>query len=172
MTIYNILTLPNKILRQKSAPVKNIDEEIKTILNNMAETMYDAPGIGLAAIQVGIRKRLVVIDCSRDADKKELIKLINPEILSKSDEENMYEEGCLSIPDISEEVRRSSICTIEYLDINGKKQKLKCEDLMATCIQHEIDHLNGKLFIDHISRLKREKIIRKFIKLSKQKLST
>lgn len=171
MTIYDILTLPNKILREKSEPIKNIDEEIKAILNNMAETMYDAPGIGLAAVQVGIKKRLIVMDCSREEDKKELIKLINPEIISKSNEKSIYEEGCLSIPDFSEEVERFSTCVVEYIDINGKKQILECDDLMATCVQHEIDHLNGKLFIDHISRLKREKIIRKFIKLSKQKLS-
>jgi peptide deformylase len=170
MTIYDILTLPNKILREKSEPIKNIDEEIKAILNNMAETMYAAPGIGLAAVQVGIKKRLVVMDCSREEDKKELIKLINPEIISKSNEKSIYEEGCLSIPDFSEEVERFSTCIVEYIDINGKKQILECDDLMATCVQHEIDHLNGKLFIDHISRLKREKIIRKFIKLSKQKL--
>jgi peptide deformylase len=171
MTIYDILTLPNKILREKSEPIKNIDEEIKAILNNMAETMYAAPGIGLAAVQVGIKKRLVVMDCSREEDKKELIKLINPEIISKSNEKSIYEEGCLSIPDFSEEVERFSTCIVEYIDINGKKQILECDDLMATCVQHEIDHLNGKLFIDHISRLKREKITRKFIKLSKQKLT-
>ena len=168
--IYPILKIPNKKLREKCEPIEKIDKNIKTILDNMAETMYDAPGIGLAAIQIGINMQLVVIDCEYGENKKKNpLFLINPEIIWKSKEMTIFKEGCLSIPEIYEEVERSTKCRIRYKDQKDIIQELDCDGLLSTCVQHEIDHLNGKLFIDYLSRLKRTSIEKKFIKISKRR---
>jgi len=168
--IYPILKIPNKKLREKCEPIEKIDTNIKTILDNMAETMYDAPGIGLAAIQIGINKQLVVIDCEYGENKKKKpLFLINPEIIWKSEEMTIFKEGCLSIPEIYEEVERSTKCRIRYKDKKAMIRELDCDGLLSTCVQHEIDHLNGKLFIDYLSRLKKTSIEKKFIKISKRR---
>ncbi|MBH20375.1 MAG: peptide deformylase [Rhodobiaceae bacterium] len=168
--IYPILKIPNKKLRQKCEPIEKIDKNIKTILDNMAETMYNAPGIGLAAVQIGINMQLVVIDCEYGENKKKNpLFLINPEIIWKSEEMTIFKEGCLSIPEIYEEVERSTKCRIRYKDKKDSIQELDCDGLLSTCVQHEIDHLNGKLFIDYLSRLKRTSIEKKFIKINKRR---
>lgn len=168
--IYPILKIPNKKLREKCEPIEKIDKNIKTILDNMAETMYDAPGIGLAATQIGINMQLVVIDCEYGENKKKNpLFLINPEIIWKSEEMTIFKEGCLSIPEIYEEVERSTKCRIRYKDKKDTIQELECDGLLSTCVQHEIDHLNGKLFIDYLSRLKRTSIEKKFIKINKRR---
>ncbi len=166
MAIKKILTVPDQILRKKSLPVEEVNKEIKVLLKDMLETMYDAPGIGLAAIQIGVPKRLVVMDLSKNPEKKEPMFFINPEIISKSEKTSIYEEGCLSIPNQFAKIQRPDSCRIKYLDFNGKKQEMKAEGLLSTCIQHEIDHLNGILFIDYLSKLKKDIIIKK---VSKQK---
>ncbi|MBL0370432.1 peptide deformylase [Rhizobium sp. KVB221] len=167
MTIKPLIILPDPILRQVSTKVEQVNGEIRTLADDMLATMYDAPGIGLAAIQIGIPKRLLVIDLSKDGDEKAPQVFINPEILSSSDERSVYEEGCLSIPDYYAEVERPAKIAVNYVDIDGKQQSIEAEGLLATCLQHEIDHLNGVLFIDHISRLKREMVIKKFTKAAK-----
>jgi peptide deformylase len=164
-----ILILPDKRLRLKSEPVKTINREIKTLLDDMFETMYDAPGIGLAAIQVGVPKRLVTMDLAKKDDPPEPLVFINPEIISRSDEKATYEEGCLSIPEFYEDVERPAQVRVKYLDRDGKEQELDASGLLATCLQHEIDHLNGVLFIDHISRLKRQMILKKFSKAASRR---
>jgi len=136
----------------------------------MLETMYDAPGIGLAAIQIGVPRRMLVIDLSKEGEEKQPLIFINPEIVRSSDERSVYEEGCLSIPDYYAEVERPANVTVKYLDREGKEQSVEADGLLATCLQHEIDHLNGVLFIDHISRLKREMVIKKFTKAAKSKV--
>ena len=169
MTIRKILTEPNKILRKKSLEVQNVDENIQKLMDDMLETLYAAPGIGLAAIQIGIAKRIIVIDINRDKDnksKKNPMYFVNPEIIWKSEEKFIYEEGCLSVPNQFAEIDRPKQCHIKHLDYNGDLKELKAEGLLATCIQHEIDHLEGILFIDYLSKLKKEMIIKK---LSKQK---
>ena len=143
-----ILTEPDPILRKKCEPLEKVDSETKKLMDDMLETMYAAPGIGLAAIQVGILKRLVVIDISKDEEKKKPIFLINPQIIHQSKKTSVYEEGCLSLPGQFAEIERPAECTIKYIDYNGKKKELKSDGLLATCIQHEVDHLNGILFID------------------------
>tara|TARA_Y100000590_G_scaffold364139_1_gene422310 strand:- start:65363 stop:65878 length:516 start_codon:yes stop_codon:yes gene_type:complete len=169
MTIHQILKIPNKILRQKSEVVTKIDKSVIRLLDDMAETMYDAPGIGLAAIQIGIKKRLLVIDCwQNEESRKDPLYLINPEVIWLSDDVATFKEGCLSIPEVYEEINRPSKCKIKYMNKKGGTEELNCEDILATCIQHEIDHLNGKLFIDHLSKLKRNTIERKFMKLKKR----
>ena len=167
MTIKPLIILPDPILRQVSAPLEQVDDAVRTLYQDMLETMYDAPGIGLAAIQVGIPKRLLVIDLSKEDEEKKPQVFINPEVLQSSDERSTYEEGCLSIPDYYAEVERPSRITVKHIDLDGKEQITEADGLLATCLQHEIDHLNGVLFIDHISRLKREMVIRKFTKASK-----
>ncbi len=169
MTIRKILTEPNKILRQISKPVKKVEDEERKLMDDMLETMYSANGIGLAAIQVGIPKRIIVLDISRKEDQKNPMFFVNPLIINKNKEQNTYEEGCLSVPDQFAEIDRPSKCEIEYLDYYGKKQILKAEGLLATCIQHEFDHLEGILFIDYLSKLKKNIIIKK---LSKQKVKS
>ena len=164
MPILEIKLLPDPILRKKASPLEKVSEEVKTILNDMAETMYNAPGIGLAGNQVGILKRLVVMDCSSDEEDPNLIKMINPEIVNLSDKKEELEEGCLSIPDHKSIVKRPANVKVKYLNIDGIEQTLDAEGLLAACVQHEIDHLNGILFIDHISKLKREMILKKAIK--------
>ncbi len=166
MTIKNILTEPNKILRQISKPVENVGKEEQTLMNDMLDTMYNAKGIGLAAIQVGVPKRIIVLDISKEENKKTPMYFVNPIIKNKNLELSTYEEGCLSVPDQFAEIDRPSTCEIEYLDYYGKKKILKAEGLLATCIQHEMDHLEGILFIDYLSKLKKTMIIKK---LSKQK---
>ena len=167
MTVKTILTEPNKILRQVSKPVKKVGKEEQQLMDDMLETMYSANGIGLAAIQIGIPKRIIVMDISKDKDKKEPRYFVNPVIKNKDRLKSTYDEGCLSIPNLFAEVQRPSECEVEYLDYEGRKKILKASGLLATCIQHEIDHLKGILFIDYLSKLKRDIILKK---LSKQKL--
>jgi len=166
MTIKTILTEPNKLLRQKSDEVKNVGESEKELIKDMFDTMYAAKGIGLAAIQIGVPKRIIVMDISKEENKRNQLSFINPKIINKNNENLTYEEGCLSVPNQFAEIDRSSKCEVEYLDSNGDSQILKAEGLLATCIQHEIDHLEGILFIDYLSKLKKTMIIKK---LSKQK---
>jgi peptide deformylase len=163
-----ILTIPDPILREVSKPVKKVDKEIKSLMDDMLETMYDAPGIGLAAVQIGILKRVIVIDLSKDNEKKKPIFIVNPEIIFKSDDLVSYEEGCLSIPNQFAEIERPNTCKIKYLDYEGKPNELKADGLLATCIQHEIDHINGILFIDYLSKLKKDLIIKKVKKQNKE----
>ncbi|MBD8686244.1 peptide deformylase [Rhizobium sp. CFBP 13717] len=169
MTIKPLIILPDPLLRQQSKPIEQVDAEITRLADDMLETMYDAPGIGLAAIQIGVPRRMLVIDISREDEDRKPIVFINPEILTVSDDVSTYEEGCLSIPDYYAEVERPAALTLAYIDRDGKKQMLEADGLLATCLQHEIDHLNGVLFIDHISRLKREMVIKKFTKAARAK---
>jgi peptide deformylase len=164
MTIKPLIILPDPVLRQVSSPIAQVDDAVRKLSDDMLETMYDAPGIGLAAIQVGIPKQMLVIDLHKEGEEKQPQVFINPEVLRSSDERSAYEEGCLSIPDYYAEVERPAKVTVKYIDITGKEQIVEAEGLLATCLQHEIDHLNGVLFIDHISRLKREMVIKKFTK--------
>ena len=168
MTIKKILTVPDPILRKKSLPVEKVDENIKNLMNDMIETMYAAPGIGLAAIQIGVTKRVVVIDLSKEEEKKNPIFFVNPEIIWKSNTNATYEEGCLSIPNQFAKIDRPDKCNVKYLDYNGDKKEIKAEGLLATCIQHEIDHLNGVLFIDYLSKLKKDIIVKKLSKSKKE----
>jgi peptide deformylase len=169
MAVREILILPDKRLRLVCEPVKTIDREIKTLVADMFDTMYDAPGIGLAAIQVGVPRRVVTMDLAKKEDEEKQPRVfINPEILWKSEEKAIYEEGCLSIPEFYEEVERPAQVRVKYLDLEGREQEVEASGLLATCLQHEIDHLNGVLFIDHISRLKRERVVKKFAKAAKR----
>ena len=167
MAIKKILVEPNKLLRQVSQPVEKVNTEIQKLMHDMLETMYSANGIGLAAIQIGVPKNLIVIDLLTKEKKKNPMFFVNPKILKKSSKMSKYEEGCLSIPNLFAEVKRPTECEIEYLDYEGNKKSLKATGLLATCIQHEIDHLKGILFIDYLSKLKRNIILKK---LSKHKL--
>ena len=166
MTVRKILTEPNSILRQKSQPVDKVDDLTRKLMDDMLETMYLAPGIGLAAIQIGVPKRIIVLDISKDPEKKEPMYFVNPVIVSTSKNNITYEEGCLSVPGQFAEIDRADRCYFKYLDYNGNHKELKSEGLLATCIQHETDHLEGILFIDYLSNLKKSMIIKK---LSKQK---
>jgi peptide deformylase len=169
MAIKPIVLLPDPILRATSKPVERFDGQLQRFAADMLETMYEAPGIGLAAVQVGEPLRLLVADVSgKDEEKRPLI-IVNPEIVSRSGDISVYEEGCLSIPDYYAEVERPASVTVAYQDAHGHRHELVAEGLLATCLQHEIDHLNGVLFIDHISRLKREMVIRKFRKMAKDR---
>ena len=163
-----ILTEPDPILRKKCEPLEKVDTDTKKLMDDMLETMYVAPGIGLAAVQVGILKRLVVIDISKGEEKKKPIFLINPQIIHQSKKTSVYEEGCLSLPGQFAEIERPAECTIKYIDYNGKEKDLKADGLLATCIQHEVDHLNGILFIDYLSKLKKDMIIKKLVKQKKE----
>lgn len=169
MTIKPLIILPDPILRQVSSPIETIDSEVKKLADDMLETMYDAPGIGLAAIQIGVARRMLVLDVSKDGEDKQPLVFINPEIVASTDARSVYEEGCLSIPDYYAEVERPAGITVKHLDRDGKEQLTEADGLLATCLQHEIDHLNGVLFIDHISKLKREMVIRKFAKAAKMR---
>jgi peptide deformylase len=169
MTIKPLIILPDPILRQVSKPIETIDSEVKKLADDMLETMYDAPGIGLAAIQIGVARRMLVLDVSKDGEDKKPLVFINPEVVSSTDARSVYEEGCLSIPDYYAEVERPAGITVRHLDRDGKEQLTEADGLLATCLQHEIDHLNGVLFIDHISKLKREMVIRKFTKAAKMR---
>jgi peptide deformylase len=168
MSQRKIVIEPDPILRKKSENLEKVDNELRLLLDDMLETMYAAPGIGLAAVQVGILKRLIVIDISKDKEKKNPIFLINPEIIFKSKKTSIYEEGCLSLPGYFAEIERPEECHIKYIDYDGKKKEMKANGLLATCIQHEIDHLNGKLFIDYLSKLKKDMIIKKLVKHKKE----
>jgi len=164
MSVRKILTAPNKLLRQVSKSVDKVGDEERKLMDDMLETMYDAPGIGLAAIQVGVPKRIIVMDISRDESKKDPRYFVNPIIKNINEEKGKYEEGCLSVPDQFAEIERPSSCEVEYVDYEGKKQLLKADGLLATCIQHEMDHLEGILFIDYLSKLKKSIIIKKLSK--------
>ncbi len=166
MALRQILTEPNEVLRQKSLPVDKVDKELQILMDDMLETMYSAPGIGLAAIQVGVPKRVIVLDIEQKEGKKNPLYFINPEIIKKSENLSTYEEGCLSVPGQFAEIDRPDRCHIKYLDYNGEKKEINAEGMLATCIQHEMDHLEGILFIDYLSKLKKSMIIKK---LSKQK---
>jgi len=166
MTIRKILTEPDPFLRQKSTRVEKVNDEIRALMDDMLETMYEAPGIGLAAIQIGVPKRVIVIDLSKDKEKKNPMYFVNPEIITKSDNDVSYEEGCLSVPNQFAEISRPDICKLKYFDYDGHEKILEAKGLLATCIQHEMDHLEGILFIDYLSKLKKSMIIKK---LSKQK---
>ena len=168
MSVKTILTEPNKLLRQVSEPVDSVGDSEKQLMDDMLETMYAAKGIGLAAIQIGVPKRIIVIDISKDDQKKEPRYFVNPVIKKKDPLKATYEEGCLSVPNQFAEINRPSKCEVEYLDYNGEKKFLNAEGILATCIQHEMDHLEGILFIDYLSKLKRSMIIKK---LSKNKSS-
>ena len=165
MAVKTIITEPNKILRQVSKPVETVNETEQKLMDDMLDTMYAAKGIGLAAIQIGIPKRIIVMDLSKDQDKNEPMYFVNPIIKNKNIQKSIYEEGCLSVPGQFAEVERPSKCEVEYLDYYGQKKVLKAEGLLATCIQHEMDHLEGILFIDHLSKLKKSMIIKKLSKL-------
>ena len=167
MTIKPLIILPDPILRQVSKPIETMDSEVKKLADDMLETMYDAPGIGLAAIQIGVARRMLVLDVSKDGEDKKPLVFINPEVVASSDARSVYEEGCLSIPDYYAEVERPAVITVKHLDRDGKEQLTEADGLLATCLQHEIDHLNGVLFIDHISKLKRDMVIRRFTKAAK-----
>lgn len=169
MSIKPLIILPDPVLRQVSKPVENVDADVRKLADDMLETMYDAPGIGLAAIQVGLPLRMLVIDLSHEDEPRAPEVFINPEVLSSSDDRNVHEEGCLSIPDYYAEVERPASIRVSYVDAEGVKREIEADGLLATCLQHEIDHLNGVLFIDHISRLKREMVVKKFKKLARDK---
>ncbi len=167
MSIRDIVTVPNEILKKISEPIEKVGINEKKLINDLFETMYNSKGIGLAAVQVGILKRILVIDVSTKDEKKNPLSFINPTIKKVSDKTSIYEEGCLSIPQTFIEIERPKICEIEYIDIDGKKRDLKCDGLLSTCIQHEINHLDGKLIIDHLSKLKKDMIIKKISKSKK-----
>jgi peptide deformylase len=168
MTVREIIKLPDNRLRLKSEPVKRVDAGIRKLVDELFETMYDAPGIGLAAIQIGVAKRVVTMDLSKKDEQHEPQVFINPEITWASSETAKYEEGCLSIPEFYEEVERPAKVKVKYLDIAGKEHEIEATGLLATCLQHEIDHTNGVLFIDYISKLKRDRIVKKFAKAAKK----
>ncbi|MCB5173994.1 MULTISPECIES: peptide deformylase [Microvirga] len=168
MTIKPLVILPDPKLRVMSEPVKEITDEIRQLADDMLETMYDAPGVGLAAIQIGVPLRMVTMDVSKTEGEREPMVLINPEILWASEEKRVYEEGCLSIPEYYEEVERPDRVRFRYMNLKGEIVEQDAEDLMATCVQHEIDHLNGVLFIDHLSKLKRDRVMTKFKKAAKR----
>jgi peptide deformylase len=167
MTIKPLIILPDPVLRQVSKPIERIDGSLLKLADDMLETMYDAPGIGLAAIQVGEPLRMLVIDVAKEEEGRKPQVFINPQVLSSADERSTYEEGCLSIPGYYAEVERPAAIKLKYLDRDGKEQILEADGLLSTCLQHEIDHLDGLLFIDHISRLKRDMVVKKFTKAGK-----
>ena len=171
MTVKPIITLPDPILRKASAPVERVDADICKLADDMLETMYKAPGVGLAAVQVGVPIRLIVLDTAKDEEGPRPLVLINPEIVTLGSELRMHEEGCLSIPDVRIDIERPASLTLRYIDRNGKPQEMAADGLLATAVQHEIDHLNGKLIIDFLTRLKRDIIIRKFKKQAKAEAS-
>lgn len=164
----DILFIPDPRLKMVSDPVGPITDEVRNLASDMFETMYAAPGIGLAAIQIGVPRRMITIDIAKKDEEKQPIVLINPELTWTSTVEATYEEGCLSIPEYYEVVARPAGCKVRYTDLDGETREMECEGLMATCVQHEIDHLNGVLFIDHLSRLKRERVISRFIKAARR----
>lgn len=167
MSVRSLVILPDTQLRLLSKPLTSADKEVRALIEDMFETMYDAPGIGLAAIQVGVPLRAVTVDCSRSEDKKEPLALLNPEIVWYSEELREMEEGCLSIPEYYSTVERPDRVRVKYRDLDFKEREIEADGILATCLQHEIDHLNGVLFIDHLSKLKRDRVIKKFSKLAR-----
>jgi len=168
MALREIIILPDKRLRLVSEPVKTVDAELRALVDDMFETMYEAPGVGLAAIQVGVPKRLITADTAKKDEPKQPQVYINPEVVWSSEEKNTYEEGCLSIPEYYEEVERPAQVKVRFTDLDGKAREVEANGLLATVLQHEIDHINGVLFIDHISKLKRDRVIKKFTKAAKR----
>jgi peptide deformylase len=168
MALRDIIIIPDKRLRQVSEPVKTVDAEVRTLVDDMFETMYEAPGVGLAAIQVAVPKRIITLDTSKKDEPKNPQVFINPEILWSSDDKATYEEGCLSIPEYYEEVERPTQVKVRYMDLEGKTHEIEANGFLATVLQHEIDHINGVLFIDHISKLKRDRVIKKYTKAAKR----
>jgi len=164
MAIRPILTLPDPLLRKKAKPVERVDDALRRLVHDMLATMYDAPGIGLAAPQIGISRRLIVMDPAKDDAPKTPVIMVNPEIVERSEEMRIHEEGCLSIPDFIAEIERPARTRVSYIDREGKKQEMELEGIWSTLVQHEVDHLNGVLFIDYLSRLKRDMIVKKFTK--------
>ena len=175
MSILDIIKIPDPVLKTACDPVERVDDDMRRLLDNMLETMYDAPGIGLAGPQIGVTRRILTMDCARRAEddesdepvKPEPIFMVNPEIVWSSDDMSSYEEGCLSIPEYYAEVERPAEVIVKYVGYNGQEEELKADGLLATCVQHEIDHLDGILFIDYLSKLKRDRVIKKFAKLKK-----
>ena len=168
MAVRDILIIPDKRLRAKSEPVKAVDKSLRALIDDMFETMYAAPGIGLAAIQIGVSKRVVTMDLAKKDEPKQPQVFINPEVVWTSEEKATYEEGCLSIPEYYEEVERPKSVKVKFLDLDLKPQEIEADGLLATCLQHEIDHINGVLFIDHISKLKRDMVVKRFKKAAKK----
>ena len=168
MALREIIVLPDKRLRLVSESVKTVDAELRALIDDMFETMYEAPGVGLAAIQVGVAKRVITADTAKKDEPKQPQVFINPEIVWSSEEKNTYEEGCLSIPEYYEEVERPAQVKVRFTDLDGKAHEEDAEGLFATCIQHEIDHLNGVLFVDYLSKLKRDRVLKKFTKAAKR----
>ena len=171
MALREIIILPDKRLRLVSEPVKTVDAGVRALVDDMFETMYEAPGVGLAAIQIGVPKRIVTADTAKKDEEKRPQVFLNPEVVSSSEDKAIYEEGCLSIPEYYEEVERPTQVKVRYMDIDGKTQEIEANGLLATVLQHEIDHLNGVLFIDHISKLKRDRVIKKFAKAAKREVA-
>ena len=167
MAILSIIEIPDPRLKLVSEPVAHVDASVRKLMDDMMETMYDAPGIGLAAIQVAVAKRVLVLDVAREDEEPQPLFIATPEIVWASEELNVYQEGCLSIPDYYGDVERPSRVRVRYLDRDGKVQEMNADGLLATCVQHEIDHLNGVLFIDHLSRLKRERVMKKYTKAAR-----
>ena len=167
MTVLPILTLPDPILRKVSAPIETVDDAVRKLADDMLETMYDAPGVGLAAVQVGVLKRLLVLDVAGESQPRQPIVMINPVILWRGSEMHTHEEGCLSIPDVRIEIERPGAVTVRHVDRDGRVVERDCEGLLATAVQHEMDHLDGKLIVDFLSRLKRDMIVRRFKKQAK-----
>jgi peptide deformylase len=171
MALREIIILPDKRLRLVSEPVKTVDAGVRALVDDMFETMYEAPGVGLAAIQIGVPKRIVTADTAKKDEEKRPQVFLNPEVVWSSEDKASYEEGCLSIPEYYEEVERPTQVKVRYMDIDGKSQEIEANGLLATVLQHEIDHLNGVLFIDHISKLKRDRVIKKFAKAAKREVA-
>ena len=167
MALLPILTAPDPALKKISAPVKQVDASVRKLMDDMLETMYQAPGIGLAAPQVGVLKRVIVLDLAREGEEPQPLRIANPEIVWVSDDDATYNEGCLSVPEHYADVVRPGACRVKYLDQDNKQQEIAAEGLLATCLQHEIDHLDGVLFIDHLTALKRNMILRKLLKAKK-----
>ena len=164
MAIREIITVPNPLLKKVSETVDNINDEVLAILEDMLETMYAAPGIGLAAIQIGVPKRMLVVDISRDEENRDPYFFINPEIIDPTENLISFEEGCLSVPGVWEEIERPDECTVRFMDVEGIEKSMRCSGMLATVIQHEMDHLNGIVFVDYLSRLKKDRAIKKSIK--------
>ena len=164
MAIRSILTIPDPLLRKQAKPIERVDDELRRLMDDMLATMYDAPGIGLAAPQIGISRRLIVMDPAKEEAPKSPLIMVNPEIIERSEEMRIHEEGCLSIPDFTAEIERPAKTRVAFLDRAGRKQEQELEGIWSTLVQHEIDHLNGVLFIDYLSRLKRDMVVRKFTK--------
>ncbi len=164
MAKLEIITVPDPRLREVCKPVERVDDEVRTLMDDMLETMYAAPGIGLAAIQVAVAKRVIVIDVAREDEEPQPLQLANPEVIWTSEEHKVYQEGCLSVPDYYDDVERPSSVRVRYLDYNNETQEIEADGLLAVCLQHEIDHLDGALFIDYLSKLKRDRVVKKFQK--------